>query len=62
MDNLQQIVVQLTTAPMTRALAQYGTDFIPSRQNEIIYEELKENEQKLFDDFVELVKSKSNQP
>jgi hypothetical protein len=40
MENLQQIVLQETTAPYVRALAQYGTDFIPQEQKEIIYSEL----------------------
>jgi hypothetical protein len=58
MDNLQQIVVQLTTAPFERALAQYGTSFIPDNQIEIIYSELSDSEQAIWDSFVEMIKTK----
>jgi len=58
MENLQQIVVQLTTAPFERALAQYGTDFIPETQIEIIYSELSKEEKVIFDTFVEMIKTK----
>jgi hypothetical protein len=58
MENLQQIVLQETTAPFVRALAQYGTDFMPERQVEVIYSELSEKEQVIWDNFVEMIKSK----
>jgi hypothetical protein len=58
MNNLQQIVTQLTTAPFERALAQYGTDFIPERQVEIIYSELSDSEQAIWNSFVEMIKTK----
>jgi hypothetical protein len=58
MDNLQQIVVQLTTAPFERALAQYGTSFMPDTQIEIIYSELSDSEQAIWDSFVEMIKTK----
>jgi hypothetical protein len=58
MENLQQIVLQETTAPFVRALAQYGTDFMPQEQIEIIYSELSEKEQVIWDNFVDLIKSK----
>jgi hypothetical protein len=58
MNNLQQIVLQETTAPFVRALAQYGTDFIPERQIEIIYSELSDSEQAIWDSFVEMIKTK----
>lgn len=58
MDNLQQIVVQQTTAPYVRALAQYGESFIPESQTEIIYDELSDSEKQIWDDFVQLIKSK----
>jgi len=58
MDNLQQIVVQLTTAPFERALAQYGTSFIPDNQIEIIYSELSDREKIIWDSFVEMIKTK----
>lgn len=58
MENLQQIVVQITTAPIVRALAQYGTDLMPSEQKEIVYSELSESEKLVFDAFVEMIKAK----
>lgn len=58
MENLQQIVVQLTTAPYERALAQYGNDFMPQTQTEIIYSELSKEEKLIWDSFVEMIKSK----
>jgi len=58
MENLQQIVVQLTTAPFERALAQYGTSFIPDNQIEIIYSELSDREKIIWDSFVEMIKTK----
>ena len=58
MENLQQIVVQETTAPYVRALAQYGTEFMPEAQVEVIYSDLSEAEQAIWDAFVELIKSK----
>jgi hypothetical protein len=58
MENLQQIVVQLTTAPYERALAQYGTSFMPETQIEVIYSELSDSEQAIWDSFVEMIKTK----
>lgn len=58
MENLQQIVVQLTTAPFVRALAQYGNTLMPEEQKEIIYLELTTEEKIVFDTFVEMIKSK----
>ena len=58
MENLQQIVVQETTAPYVRALAQYGTEFMPESQIEIIYSDLSEEEQVIWDAFVTMIKSK----
>jgi hypothetical protein len=57
MENLQQIVVQLTTAPYERALAQYGNDFMPQEQKEIIYSDLSAEDKVIFDTFVEMIKS-----
>ena len=59
MENLQQIVLQETTAPFVRALAQYGTGFMPESQVEVIYSELSVEEQAIWDTFVELIKSKN---
>ena len=58
MENLQQIVVQETTAPYVRALAQYGAEFMPASQVEVIYSDLSEADKKVWDAFVELIKSK----
>ena len=59
MDNLQQIVLQETTAPYVRALAQYGTAFIPENQVEVIYSELSDDEKATWDAFVTMIKSKN---
>lgn len=59
MENLQQIVVQETTAPYTRALAQYGESFIPEKQTEVIYSELDEQDKAVWDAFVAMIKSKN---
>lgn len=58
MENLQQIVLQETTAPFVRALAQYGTDFMPEHQVEVIYSELSDEEKATWDAFVTMIKSK----
>ena len=58
MDNLQQIVLQETTAPYVRALAQYGTSFMPEIQVEVIYSELTEDEKGVWDAFVTMIKTK----
>jgi hypothetical protein len=58
MNNLQQIVVQMTTAPFERALAQYGTNFIPDTQIEIIYSELSDSEKQIWDAFITMIKTK----
>jgi 2-iminoacetate synthase ThiH len=58
MENLQQIVVQITTAPIVRALAQYGIDSIPTEQKEIVYDDLSKNEKQIFDSFIEMIKTK----
>lgn len=59
MENLQQIVVQETTAPFLRALAQYGTGLMPETQVEVIYSELTKEEKIIWDNFVEMIKLKS---
>ena len=58
MENLQQIVLQETTAPYVRALAQYGTGFIPENQVEVKYDDLTVEEKIVWDAFVTLIKSK----
>jgi len=58
MENLQQIVVQLTTAPFERALAQYGTSFMPETQIEVIYSELSVEDKAIWDAFITMIKTK----
>jgi len=58
MENLQQIVVQLTTTNTKRALAQYGNSFIPSNQIEITYPDLSEDDKAIWDAFVTMIKTK----
>ena len=58
MINLQQIVLQETTAPYVRALAQYGTSLMPDTQTEVIYSELTVEEQAIWDAFVTMIKTK----
>lgn len=59
MENLQQVVVQLTTAPYERSLAQYGEGIMPEKQTEIIYSELDEQDKAVWDAFVAMIKSKN---
>jgi hypothetical protein len=58
METLQQIVVQETTAPYVRALAQYGEGIMPDTQKEIIYSELTASDKLIWDNFVTMIKSK----
>lgn len=58
MANLQQIVVQETTSVYVRALAQYGSSIIPEDQVEVVYSELTEEEQSIWDAFVTMIKTK----
>lgn len=58
MENLQQIVVQITTAPFERSLAQYGADFMPETQTEVIYSELSKEEKAIWDSFIAMIKTK----
>jgi hypothetical protein len=58
METLQQVVVQETTAPYKRALAQYGEGQFPELQKEIIYSELTTSEKAIYDSFIEMIKSK----
>lgn len=58
MENLQQIVVQETTAPYKRALAQYGKGFMPETQIEVIYDNLTDEEKIVYDAFIIMIKAK----
>lgn len=57
MESIQQIVVQVTTAPIVRALAQYGKDEMPTTQKEIIYNDLTKEQKETFDAFVNMIKA-----
>lgn len=58
MGTLQQIVVQETTSPYKRALAQYGEGIMPDTQKEIIYSDLTVEEKLIYDSFIEMIKTK----
>lgn len=58
MNDLQQIVVQETTAPYKRALAQYGTGMVPESQVEVVYDDLTAQEKAVYDAFIDMIKSK----
>jgi hypothetical protein len=58
MENLQQIVLQETTSTEVRALAQYGTSFMPETQVEVIYSELSVKDKAIWDAFVTMIKTK----
>lgn len=57
-EELNQIVVQITSAPFVRALAQYGEPFADQRQVEIKYDDLTAADKKKFDDFIAMITSK----
>ena len=57
-NNIQQIVVQLTSAPYQRALSQYGNTLLPSSQQEIIYDSLTDEEKAIWDSFVTMIGAK----
>jgi hypothetical protein len=58
METFQQVVVQETTAPYQRALAQYGEGIMLGIQTEIIYSELTTEEKAIYDAFINMIKSK----
>ncbi len=60
MENLQQIVVQITTSEEKRAIAQFGTGMIPEDQFFIKYDELTEEEKLVWDNFIEMIKNKQS--
>jgi hypothetical protein len=57
MENLQQIVVQISTAPIVRALAQFGENDILNNQKEIVYSDLSNEQKLIFDSFIEMIKT-----
>lgn len=58
MDNLQQIVVQINNTPDVRSILQYGTNFLPESQILIKYDELSEEEKKIWDNFINMLTNK----
>jgi hypothetical protein len=58
MEKLQQIIIQETTSEYKRALAQYGDGMMPESQVEIIYSDLSDEEQIIYDNFITMIKSK----
>jgi len=62
MENINQIVVQLTenVCPIVRALAQYGSDIYQPNQYEVIYSELTNDEKIIWDNFVEMITNKQS--
>jgi hypothetical protein len=58
MENLQQIVVQITSSPEVRAIIQYGEGFLPNSQNLINYNDLNNDEKIIWDNFVNMIKDK----
>lgn len=58
MENLQQLVIQLTTSPEVRVLLQFGTDFLPQSQTIINYEELSLDEKEIWDNFINMLKNR----
>ncbi len=54
---LNQIVVQVKSSEVVRALAQYEGDF-PPPQKDIIYDELSAADKKIWDNFVAMIKTK----
>lgn len=60
MENLQQIVVQITTAENVRALVQYGQSLIPENQINVLYSELSPEDKQTWDAFVSMIQSKNN--
>ena len=59
-NNIQQIVVQITSAPFVRALAQYGTSLLPSSQQEITYDSLSDEDKAIWDSFITMIGTKYN--
>ena len=59
-ENIQQIVVQITSAPFVRALAQYGGSLLPSSQQEIPYDTLTDEEKAIWDAFIVMIENRYN--
>jgi len=59
-NDIQQIVIQITSAPFVRALTQYGTSILPNSQQEIPYDSLTDEEKAIWDAFVTMLDSKYN--
>ena len=55
MAKLQQIVVQISNVDSERSILQYGDDFLPEEQRFIEYESLNEEDQTIWDGFVQML-------
>jgi hypothetical protein len=55
MKKLQQIVVQISNVDSERSILQYGDDFLPEEQRFIEYESLNEEDQTIWDGFVQML-------
>lgn len=58
MENIQQIVIQITSGPYERSLLQYGEGQIPVSQKEINHSDLTEEELAIYNNFIEMMSKK----
>lgn len=58
MDNLQQIVIQITNSPDVRAILQYGDGFLPDSQTLTKYDDLTEDQKRIWDQFMTMITTK----
>lgn len=61
MNELQQIVIQITSSSEVRAIAQYGSNLVPDSQELVKYATLSPSEKLIWDDFVAMIHSKKVQ-
>ena len=57
MIKLQQIVVQISNVDSERSILQYGEEFLPDQQRFIEYGSLNEEDQVIWDGFVQMLVS-----
>ena len=55
MAKLQQIVVQISNVDSERSILQYGDDFLPEKQRFIEYKSLNEEDQTIWNSFVQML-------
>lgn len=58
MDKLQQIVIQITNSPDVRAILQYGDGFLPDSQTLIKYDDLTDDQKRIWVQFVNMLSGK----